>query len=436
MSVKIAAFTLENIKRIKALTYEPTATGLTVIGGGNAQGKTTILDALAWALGGGRMAPSNPHRKGSIKPPEIDVTLTNGIHVERRGKKSTLRVSDPDGKRAGQSLLDAFIGEFALNLPKFLTANAREKAQTLLQILGIGDELARLDMEYDRLYQQRHTLGQTTTQKVKYADELSEFADAPPEPVSVSELLAGHKTILANNAENERKRQTVERLETAAVRAKAERDLLREQLAIAEDNLTHAQADLATAQKSAEDLRDESTEAIEVDLHRIEEINAQVAANAEKQRAEDEANELRAQYDALTGQVEQVRTDRLALLDGADLPLPGLTIEDAELRFHGQPWDGMSGVEQLRVATAIVRQLKPDCGFVFLDHLESFDLDTLRAFGKWAEAEDLQILGTRVSTGEECSLIIEDGLPQGQSYADVVSGITAKAVDSGELMEW
>ena len=436
MSVKIAAFTLENIKRIKALTYEPTATGLTVIGGGNAQGKTTILDALAWALGGGRMAPSNPHRKGSIKPPEIDVTLTNGIHVARRGKKSTLRVSDPDGKRAGQSLLDAFIGEFALNLPKFLAANAREKAQTLLQILGIGDELARLDMEYDRLYQQRHTLGQTTTQKVKYADELSEFADAPPEPVSVSELLGRHKTILADNAENERKRQTVERLETAAVRAKAERDLLREQLAIAEDNLTHAQTDLATAQKSAADLRDESTEAIEVDLHRVEEINAQVAANAEKQRAEDEANELRAQYDALTGQVEQVRTDRLALLDGADLPLPGLTIEDAELRFNGQPWDGMSGAEQLRVATAIVRRLKPDCGFVFLDHLESFDLDTLRAFGKWAEAEDLQVLGTRVSTGEECSLIIEDGLPQGQSYADVVSGIETKAVDSGELMEW
>ena len=77
--------------------------------------------------------------------------------------------------------------------------------------------------------------------------------------------------------------------------------------------------------------------------------------------------------------------------------------------FRSKPWDCMSGSDQLKVSTAIVRALKPDCGFVLLDKLEQMDLDTLREFSAWMEAEGLQGIATRVSTGGECSIIIEDG---------------------------
>ena len=69
----------------------------------------------------------------------------------------------------------------------------------------------------------------------------------------------------------------------------------------------------------------------------------------------------------------------------------------------------MSGAEQLRVGTAIVRRLDPGCGFILLDKLEQMDVQTLAAFGQWLEAEGLQAIATRVSTGDECSVIIEDG---------------------------
>lgn len=69
----------------------------------------------------------------------------------------------------------------------------------------------------------------------------------------------------------------------------------------------------------------------------------------------------------------------------------------------------MSGSQQLMVATAIVRKLKPDCGFVLIDKLEQMDQITLDQFGKWLEDEGLQAIATRVSTGDECSIIIEDG---------------------------
>lgn len=73
----------------------------------------------------------------------------------------------------------------------------------------------------------------------------------------------------------------------------------------------------------------------------------------------------------------------------------------------------MSGSDQLRVATAIVRRLNPDCGFVLLDKLEQMDLTTLTEFAAWLEAEGLQAIATRVSTGSECQIIIEDGMVKG-----------------------
>lgn len=115
------------------------------------------------------------------------------------------------------------------------------------------------------------------------------------------------------------------------------------------------------------------------------------------------------QYSKLTEQIAEARRQRTALLDGADLPLPGLGVEDGCLTYHGKRWRDMSGSDQLRVATAIVRRLNPNCGFVLLDKLEQMDLATLAEFGRWLEAEGLQAIATRVSTGGECQIIIEDG---------------------------
>ena len=70
----------------------------------------------------------------------------------------------------------------------------------------------------------------------------------------------------------------------------------------------------------------------------------------------------------------------------------------------------MSSSEQLIVASSIVRKLNPDCGFVLLDKLEQLDSKTLEEFGSWLEAQGLQAIATRVTTGDECAVIIEDGM--------------------------
>ena len=96
-------------------------------------------------------------------------------------------------------------------------------------------------------------------------------------------------------------------------------------------------------------------------------------------------------------------------MENADLPLEGLSVEEGRLTYHGQNWDNMSGSQQLKVATAICKSINPKCGFVLLDKLEQMDLKTLKEFGAWLEKEGLQAIATRVSQGDECSVIIEDG---------------------------
>ena len=166
------------------------------------------------------------------------------------------------------------------------------------------------------------------------------------------------------------------------------------------------------AQKSAAaDLQDESTAELEASIRDIEETNRKVRANLEKSRAEDEAAQYASEYDTPDRiQIQQKRADRMALLNGADLPLPGLSVEDGVLTYKGKHWRDMSGSDQLRVAAAIVRRLNPDCGFVLLDKLEQMDMTTLQEFSAWLEAEGLQAIATRVSTGSECQIIIEDGM--------------------------
>ena len=407
MSMKINKLEIENVKRVKAVKIEPSTNGLTIIGGKNNQGKTSVLDAIAWTLGGERFRPSQAAREGSTIPPNLRIVMNNGLVVERKGKNSSLKVTDPSGQKAGQQLLDGFVEQLALNLPKFMEANSKEKANTLLQIIGIGPQLAELERQEKEMFNERTYIGRTADQKEKYAKEQPYFPDVPSTPISASELIRQQQEILAQNGENQRKRECLHRLEQ-------EYQQVTEQIQALLHKQAQLDADLKIARGSAESLTDQSTAELEQNIADIEETNRKVRANLDKDKAEEDAKEYRAQYNILTTKIEAVRKQKADLLKGADLPLPGLSVEEGELIYNGQKWDNMSGSEQLRVSTAIVRRLNPDCGFVLLDKLEQMDLETLQEFGQWLEQEGLQAIATRVSTGDECSIIIEDGYVAGQ----------------------
>lgn len=431
--IKINKLEIENVKRVKAVKIEPTASGLTIVGGKNNQGKTSVLDAIAWGLGGNKHRPSQAERDGSVVPPYLHIVLSNGLVVERKGKNSDLKVMDPNGEKGGQQLLNGFVEELAIDLPKFMNSTNREKADILLRIIGVGEQLKQLELNEQEIYNRRHAIGQIADQKQKYAKEQPYFPDAPKEPISISDLIQQQQAILAKNGENHRKREQLNSLEYQYSQQAKEIDRLKQQIATAELALSQTAKDLEIAKKSALDLQDESTEELERNIQQIDEINRKVRANLDKDKAESDANDYRMQYDKLTTEINNVRKQKNDLLNNANLPLEGLSVADGELIYNGQKWDNMSGADQLRVSTAIVRKLKPNCGFILLDKLEQMDMDTLNEFGNWLEQEGLQAIATRVSTGEECSIIIEDGYVVGQEAAEQPPVEQPKTWKAGEF---
>ncbi len=407
--IKINRLEIENVKRIKAVKIEPSKNGLTIVGGNNNQGKTSVLDSIAWALGGDKYRPTKAQREGSAIPPNLHFIMSNGLVVERKGKNSSLKVMDPNGSKGGQQLLNDFVEQLALDLPKFMESSGKEKAKILLQIIGVGDQLAVLEKEEKELYNDRMYTGRIADQKEKFAKEQPYYPDAPDKPISPSDLIRKQQDILAKNGENQRKRAYAEQYRRSVMFLRQEAEEMRSRLAKKEAELKEAEENLQVALMSAEGLQDESTAELEESIANIEEVNRKVRANLDKDKAEDDAREYRRQYEVLSEKIENTRKAKNALLESADLPLPELSVRDGELVYKGQQWDNMSGSDRLKVSTAIVRKLNPKCGFVLLDKLEQMDLQTLNEFGQWLEQEGLQAIATRVSTGDECSIIIEDG---------------------------
>ena len=407
--VKISSLELENVKRVKAVALEPTPNGLTIIGGKNNQGKTSVLDSIAFTLGGAAYKPSNTKREGSMVDPHMRIVLSNGIIVERKGKNSALTVTDPSGQKAGQALLDSFISTFALDLPKFINSNDKEKAKALLQIIGIGDKLAEFDQEEDRLTSERLAIGRIAKEKTGHAEQMPQWDGVPAEPISAADLIKQQQDILARNGQRVQWKREYDKLLDESDRLDRTIEELKERLHQLENQKIDVLDKLQTAEKSPMDMQMESTAEIEDSIANIETTNAKIRANLDKEKARMEAETYNQKYKELSDQISTLRENRMKLLDGADMPLPGLGIDRGALVFNGQPWDNMSSSDQLKVATAVVRKLNPNCGFVLLDKLEQMDLDTLNAFGKWLEAEGLQAIATRVSTGEECTIYIEDG---------------------------
>ena len=130
-------------------------------------------------------------------------------------------MTDLSGCRGGQQLLNEFVEQLALDLPRFMQASSREKANTLLQIIGLREQLAALEGQEQDLYNRRRSIGQIATQKAKYAEELPFDPTAPTEPVSVSELIRQQQEILAQNGENQRKRAQAASLQAEKERREA-----------------------------------------------------------------------------------------------------------------------------------------------------------------------------------------------------------------------
>jgi len=425
--VKIVSFDIENVKRVQAVRVTPAETGLTTLGGDNYQGKSSCLDAIMNALGGEKFTPSDPVHDGAKKGQTV-VELSNDITVTRSftDKGTYLKIDAPHSSKSGQGLLNEFINSFALNLSSFLTITDKARAAILLEIIGV--DLTPFDEKSAKLEADRLAIGRLEVKAKGHAESMPYDEAAGATLMTPTDIMAELERMVNVNAKNRDIRERAEAFQAniklqvskinhaqkvlfdAEEKVKAANEELKEQ----QDSLARMEGEYKKATEQTEFLKDEDTTALKTKLAEIDAMNAQIRQNLERDKAFEDVATNHEEYLSLQRQIEDIRDEKQALLNGAHMPLEELSVENSILTYKGHAWDCMSHAEQLVAATAICQAINPNMGFVLIDKLESMDVKTLREFGAWLEKEGLQAITTRVSKGSECSVIIEDGLVVGR----------------------
>lgn len=429
MKAKITALKLENVKRIKLVEFQPNTDGLTIIGGNNGEGKTSVLDAIAYALGGEAFRPSaltNSDGNAYIKVEVGEYT------VERSGKNATLKITDRRGMKGGQKMLDEIIGKFALDLSGFMNSNDKTKADLLLKMFPeLADALLMLQKKEKDIRDRRADVNRDIKRIQYQFDTMPKGEGAPPSEISILTLSQELQDAMEYNAERERKINRIESEKKKLSDLENEYDnIITEGNAIAE-KIKALEAELKKNELREEAIAQEGEEIknaigcmlsdlkamppmpldeIKQKITSADQLNQLVRQKEEAGKVYENIQELKSQSDRMTKNLEEIDTERIRLLKNANLPLPELSINaDGELLYKNQKWDCMSGAERLKVATAICMEAKPSCGFVLIDGLEAMDEKTLDDFGTYLAEKNMQGIGTIVGKNERASIILEDG---------------------------
>lgn len=422
---KILNLEVERTKRVKAVYLNLTQNGAFIMGGKNKQGKTSFLDALPMLLGGKAFMPDEVDNTDSEGYSYVKCVASNGWIIERKGKNHTLKITDPSGESlGGQALLDSVISKLALDLPKFMASTDKQKAKYLLSTIGVELELEDLETKEANIYDKRKAESIILKSKESALKALPQYKDVPSEPVSLVDLMEDYQEITKQNEDNQQKRNFTKTLEDKHTAYIHKIEDTKERIAIKEKELEALEIMLeqedvkeGETRRKWQDYKEKVSKIVDGDLTEVSEkmkgisaTNTKVNANIAYNNAENGMKASKKKHSSLDKKIKLIRDSITALLDGADLPLEGLTVKKGILLYKGMPWGNMSGIEQLQVAVAIIKRLKPECGFVLMDKMEQFDPEELQKFVTWVEYEGLQLIATRVSSGKECSIIIEDGM--------------------------
>ncbi len=414
--MKIVSLEVENVKRIKAVQITPTGE-LVVIGGRNAQGKSSCLDAIEMALAGKSAIPEEPIRRGS-ESARVVVTLDDGLVVERtfRGDNSYLVVKRGDGTKAGtpQALLDSLCSRIAFDPLAFMRAKPTEQANQLRGLVGL--DFRAQDIARKNAYDHRTDVNRQVKQAEAAAQAMPTVEGAPADEISVADLMAELKRRQATNADVDKAHVSLDEhnrklagFQKQLTDAEFELASLKVRIENLTGTIAKGTAFIAAETTRVNALPRANTAEIEQRIAGSETINANVRVNRRRAEILSDAAKIKATADELTRQIEAIDAAKSHAMATATWPVPGLGFSDTGVTFQGLPLEQASSAEQLRVSVAIGLAFNPKLKILLIRDGSLLDADSLAIVAKLASDAGGQVWLEVVGNREDCAVVIEDG---------------------------
>lgn len=392
--MKIIRLQAENIKKLKAVDITP-EDNLVKITGKNAQGKTSVLDSILYALAGKKAIPAKPIREGEDHA-SIEMDLGDFKIVRTFTESDTyLKVTTKEGAEypKAQEKLSTLVQNISFDPLEFANKNDREQVEVLTNLLGIGDELGKIDSEYENLYQERTF----TNRKVKEATAKCNV-DKPDEKYFTMEKIDVSK--VSEQLEEERhKYRVIQDCETDIKEVQSEIERMQKELKRLEDLKAETEKDFSI----------EIGQKLKEQLETATETNGMIDKAKEYFNLEHEKKVATDESDKLDKQIDENRANREKLISDSNMPIEGLNISEGKVLFKDIPFDQLSGAERLKVSLSIAMAMNPELRVIRILDGSLLDEDNLKVIEEMANDNDFQVWIEIVNNSGEVGFYIEDG---------------------------
>lgn len=439
--MRIVSLEASNIKRLKAVSITPDGNTVT-IGGKNRAGKSSVLDAIAYALGGQDLIPEEPIRHGETKA-EVKVDLGDFLVIRKFYRdvttdeasgttvvgptKSSLSVKSKDNATyaSPQSMLDKLLGKLTFDPRAFATAKPKEQLDTLRRITNL--DVSMFDSQRKEAVARRTALKKEVDQATFKLNAMVPFTpNVPLEEQDLTDVLnevariEALRTIASTKqsaAEQVRGRlgtiksnlndirQTIDSLETQLAKAKEQEAKLLTDFNDTTDKLKQAVAEYQSAVDAVP-----SIDTVNDKLAEAQALNITIRHNKAYLEQQKVIEELKAKVDEESDLIKELDARKEAAIAAVKFPVEGLGFGEDGVIYNGLPFEQASTSEQLSVSVAIGLALNPKIRVLLVRNGECLDSASMKILAELAEKHDAQLWVERMTESKDgAAVMIEDG---------------------------
>jgi hypothetical protein len=438
--MKIVKLQAENIKKLKAVEIAP-AGNVVKITGACEQGKTTVLDAIMYALGGGDKLPGQPIRQGADAG---KVAVDLGEMVVTRtftAGNSYVKIENKDGFKAPspQALLDKLIGKLTFDPRVFARADAKTQVDMLLRVVDLkldpaklaelsgvscnmtDNPLQALNDAYKAVFDSRTAVNRDLDTAKKALASMPQVEKT--EPVTLTELVAEKERLEAINRDNQSQIDAAAEQGRKVRQLASERDTIASEVERIKSTLAEAEKRLAAKTKEhdaaekervqmqviANGIHFEDLTDINTRIQNADETNKKARQYEERQAKTQEVASHQAKADDLTKKLDAIKAYKEQIVAETKFPVDGLNFAGGGVTYKGLPFEQASSAEKIRVSLAIGMALNPKLKVVLIDGGEALDSKQMAIIEQMAAENDFQVWITSVDESGKVGIYIEDG---------------------------
>ena len=418
---RLTSLKVENFKRISVAEISPEG-NVTVVGGLNESGKSSLLDSISVLLQGKAVKIKEPVRKGTkkakiagtIKSDEWDAF--DDLHITRTISKAGNWSLKINGKSGTETMLRKIFGD-PLDPSEFIRMDPKKRFEVLKKMMKL--DFTELDEKRQKLYSDRTLINQKVADQKANLDAMEVYLDVPDEIISVADLTKELMEKQKSNTARENKVTDLETCKTNIVETEEHVKTLKLEMVELQKKIDRVevvgfqhQGNKVAITNSLADMKTFDLSVLQTQIGEVENTNNQIRANQNYTIDLEVYEKNKIKSENMTSAIDNIDLQKNEQLENADFPVDGLSFTEDDVLYNDLPFDEkqLSSKELLEISFAMAIASSPTLKTMLIRHGAFFDKNSLVLIGEMAEKAGVHVfIETVGGDASKSTIMIENG---------------------------